>query len=111
MMQFPNWPPIHHTGVLSNGAITTVSCKVKCKIVWSDWGAVPEKEKEALWKLIKAHYIFPSNYVELGKTTTILTVGRFHGRFMHTLNKFYVQPGVSSLNRFSFTTPNEWNTF
>jgi hypothetical protein len=50
MMQFPNWPPIHHTGVLSNGAITTVSYKVKCKIVWSDWGAVSEKEKEALWK-------------------------------------------------------------
>jgi hypothetical protein len=32
-------------------------------------------------------------------------------RFRHSLNKFYVQPGVSPFNRFGFNTPNEWNTF
>jgi hypothetical protein len=29
----------------------------KCKITWIDWGVVPVNEKEALWELIKAHYV------------------------------------------------------
>jgi hypothetical protein len=87
------------------------SCEGKCKIIWSNWGAVPVKEKKALWKLIKAHYVFPSKHEELGKRDTILTIGRALRRFIHALNKFYVQPGVSPLNRFRFITPNEWNVF
>jgi hypothetical protein len=61
--------------------------------------------------LIKAHYIFPSEHEEHGKRATILTIGRALRRFRHALNKFYVQPDVSSFNRFGFITPNEWNTF
>jgi hypothetical protein len=32
-------------------------------------------------------------------------------RFRYSLNKFYVQPGVSLFKRFGFITPNEWNNF
>jgi hypothetical protein len=60
--------------------------------------------------LIKAHYAFPSELEELGKRATIITIGRALWRFKHALNKFYVQPGVSPLNRFGFITPNEWNS-
>jgi hypothetical protein len=83
----------------------------KCKITWIDWGTVPVNEKEALWELIKAHYIFPSAHEERGKRATILTIGRALQRFRHALNKFYVQPGVSPFNWFVFITPNEWSTF
>jgi hypothetical protein len=61
--------------------------------------------------LIKAHYVFPSEHEELGKRATILTIGMVIQRFRHALNKFYVQPGVSPLNRFGFIKPNEWITF
>jgi hypothetical protein len=61
--------------------------------------------------LIKAHYVFPSGHEERGKRATILTIERALLRFRHSLNKFYVQPGVSPLNRFGIITPNEWNTF
>jgi hypothetical protein len=61
--------------------------------------------------LIKAHYVFPSEHEEHGKKATILTIEMALRRFRHSLNKFYVQPGVSPLNRFGFITPNEWNTF
>ena len=88
-----------------------VLAREKYKIVWSDWGAIPEEEKEDLWELIKAYYVFPSDYEEFGKRGTILTIGRALRRFRHALNMFYVQPGVSPLNRFGFITPNEWNTF
>jgi hypothetical protein len=80
-------------------------------MTWIDWGAVPVNEKEALWELIKAHYVLPSEHEERGKMATILTIGRALQRFRHALNKFYVQPGVSPFNRFGFITPNEWNTF
>jgi hypothetical protein len=83
----------------------------KCKITWINWGAVTVNEKEALWELIEAHYVFPSEHEERGKRATILTIGRALGRFRHALNKFYVQPGVSPLNQFGFITPNEWNMF
>jgi hypothetical protein len=74
-------------------------------------GVNPVNEKEALWELIKAHYVFPFEHEERGKRATILTIGRALRRFRHALNKFYVQPGVSPFNRFGFITPNEWNTF
>jgi hypothetical protein len=61
--------------------------------------------------LIKAHYIFPSKHEELVKRAIVLTIGRALRRFRHALNKFYVQLGVSPLNRFGFITPNEWNAF
>jgi hypothetical protein len=32
-------------------------------------------------------------------------------RFRHALNKYYVQRGLSLLNRFEYITPNEWDTF
>jgi hypothetical protein len=67
--------------------------------------------KEALWKLVKAHYVFPSKHKEHGKSATLLTIGSDLRRFRHSLNMFYVQPGVSPLNRFGFITPNKWNTF
>jgi hypothetical protein len=85
--------------------------KEKCKIIWIDWGTVLVNEKEALWELIKAHFVFPSKHQEHGKRAIILTIGRALRRFRHSLNKFYVQPGASPLNRFGFITPNEWNTF
>jgi hypothetical protein len=67
--------------------------------------------KEALWKLVKAHYVFPSEHKEHGKSATLLTIGSALRRFRHSLNMFYVQPGVSPLNRFGFITLNKWNTF
>jgi hypothetical protein len=88
-----------------------ILAREKCKITWIDWGAVPVNENEALRELIKAHYVFPSEHEECGERATILTIGRALRRFRHTLNTFYVQPVVSSFNRFGFITPNEWNTF
>jgi hypothetical protein len=79
----------------------------KCKITWIDWGVVLLNEKEALWELIKAHYVFPCEHEECGKRATILIIGRALRRFKHAFSKFYVQPGVSSFNRFGFITPNE----
>jgi hypothetical protein len=38
-------------------------------------GAIPVNEKEALWELIKAHYVFPSEHEERGKRASILTIG------------------------------------
>jgi hypothetical protein len=32
-------------------------------------------------------------------------------RFRHALNKYYVQRGLSPLNRFGYIMPNEWDTF
>jgi hypothetical protein len=43
---------------------------------WFDWGVVPVNEKEALWELIKAHYVFPFEHEELDKMATMLTIGR-----------------------------------
>jgi hypothetical protein len=59
----------------------------KYKITWFDWSIVPVNEKETLWELIKAHYVFLAGY--------------------NCYHKFYVQPGVSPLNRFGFITPNK----
>jgi hypothetical protein len=74
-------------------------------------GHCSRNEKEALWELIKAHYVFTSELEERDKRATILTIGRSLRRFRHALNKFYVQPGISPFNQFGFITPNKWNTF
>jgi hypothetical protein len=112
MMQFPDESPIEPRGINSKWCNDSgVHAREKCKITWINWSAVLVNEKEALWELIKAHYLFPSKHEESGKRATILTIGRTLRRFRHPLNKFYVQPGVSPFNRFRFITPNEWKTF
>jgi hypothetical protein len=109
---FPDGSPIEPKGVLSKWSNDYgVLAMKKCKITWIDWGAIPINEKEALWELIKVHYVFPSEHEECGKSTTILTIGRALQRSRHALNKFYVQFGVSPFNQYGFITPNEWNTF
>jgi hypothetical protein len=83
--QFLDGSPIEPKCVLSKWRKDYgVHAREKCKIIRSDWGVVPEKEKEALWKLIKAKYVFPSEHEELGKRATILTIGRaFEDSDMH----------------------------
>jgi hypothetical protein len=106
--QFIDGSPIEPKGVNSKWHNDCgVLAREKCKITWIDWGIVPVNEKEALWELIKAHYVFPSEHEERGKKATVLTIGRALQRFRHALNKFYVPPGVSLFNRFGFITPNE----
>jgi hypothetical protein len=39
------------------------------------------------------------------------TISNALWRFRHALNKYYVQRGLSQLNRFGYITPNEWDTF
>jgi hypothetical protein len=110
--QFSDGSPIEPKGVLSKWRNDcSVLTREKCKITWINWGVVLVNEKEALWELIKTHYVFPSGHEEHGKRATILTIGRALQRFRHALNKFYVQSSVSMFNRFGFITPNEWNTF
>jgi hypothetical protein len=106
--QFLDGSPIEPQGINAKwhndcGVLT----REKCKITWIDWGTAPVNEKEVLWELIKAHYVFPSEHEEHGKRATILTIGRALQRFRHALNKFYIQPCVSPFNRFGFITPNK----
>jgi hypothetical protein len=98
--QFPDGSPIEPKGVLSkwhNDCGDLV--REKCEITWIDWGIVPVNEKEALWELMKGHYVFPSEHEERGKRATIPSIRRAHRRFRHALNKFDVQLGVSPFNR------------
>jgi hypothetical protein len=111
-MQFPDGLPIEPKCVNSKWRNEWgVLVREKYKITWVDWGAFLVNEKEALWELIKAHYVFPSEHEEHGKRATILAIGRALWRFRHLLNKFYVQPEVSPLKWFGFITPIKWNTF
>jgi hypothetical protein len=46
---FSNGLPIETKGVPSKWCNDYgVHARQKCKIIWSDWGTVPEKEKESL---------------------------------------------------------------
>jgi hypothetical protein len=84
MTQFLDGSPIEPKGVNSKWRNDCgVPAREKCKITWIDWGTVPVNEKEALWELIKAPYIFPFEHEECGKTATILTIGRALRRFRH----------------------------
>jgi hypothetical protein len=77
MAQFLYGSPIEPKSINSkwhNGC--GVLAREKCKITWIDWGTVPVNEKKALWELIKAHYVFPSEHEECGKRVTILTIER-----------------------------------
>jgi hypothetical protein len=67
--------------------------------------------QETLWGFIKEHYIFPSEQEKLAKIATMKTISNTLRRFRHALNKYYVQRGLSPLNRFGYITPNEWDTF
>jgi hypothetical protein len=112
MARFPDGSPIEPKGINSKCYNDCgVLVREKCKITWIDWGIVPLNERESLWELIKAHYVFPSEQEEHGKMASIITIGKVLRRFTHSLDMFYVQPSVSPLNRFGFITPNEWKTF
>jgi hypothetical protein len=39
------------------------------------------------------------------------TISNALQRFKHALNKYYVQRGLSPLNRFGYIMPNKWNIF
>jgi hypothetical protein len=67
--------------------------------------------QETLWGFIKEHYIFPSEKGNIGKTDMMKTISNALWRFRQALNKYYVQRGMSPLNRFGYITPNEWDTF
>jgi hypothetical protein len=74
MEQFSDGAPLGSSGVNSKWRNDYgVLAREKCKIVWSNWGAVPESEKDALWEQIKRHYIFPTDveHQEFGKSATI----------------------------------------
>jgi hypothetical protein len=73
-VQFPDGSPIEPRGILSKWCNDDgVLVREKCKIAWIDWDAVLVNEKEALWELMKEHYVFPSEHEERGKRATILT--------------------------------------
>jgi hypothetical protein len=75
--QFPDGSPIEPKGVNSKWHNDCgVLVREKCRITWIDWGTIPVNEKEALWELIKAYYVFHSKYEERGKRATTLTIGR-----------------------------------
>jgi hypothetical protein len=90
-VQFPNGSPIEPKGVNSKWHNDCgVLAMEKCKITWIDWGTIPANEKEAFWKLIKAHYVFPSEHEECGNKTTILTIGwPFEGSDIHSTNSMF----------------------
>jgi hypothetical protein len=58
----------------------------------------------------KKYYIFPSGQEKFGKNAMLKTISNAFRRFKHALNKYYVQRGLSPLNRFGYITPNEWET-
>jgi hypothetical protein len=78
----------------------------KCKIVWS-YDDVSKYMQEILWGFIKEHFIFPSEQEQLGKNDTMKTISNALQRFRHALNKYYMQRGLSLLNRFGYVMPNE----
>jgi sulfur relay (sulfurtransferase) DsrC/TusE family protein len=67
--------------------------------------------QETLLGLIKEHYIFPYEKEQIGKNVMMKRISNAHWRFIHALNKYYVQRGLSPLNRFGYITSNEWDTF
>jgi hypothetical protein len=78
----------------------------KCKIVWS-YDDVSKDMQEILWGFIKEHFIFPSEQEQLGKNDTMKTISNALQRFRHALNNYYMQRGLSLLNRFGYVMPNE----
>jgi hypothetical protein len=109
--QYTNVPPIELEGILSEWRNDCgVVAREKWKIVWS-WDDVTKEMQETLWGFIKERYIFSSEQAKIGKNVTMKTISNALRRFRHALNKYYVQRGLSLLNRFGYITPNEWDTF
>jgi hypothetical protein len=76
MTQFPDGLPTEPKCVNSKWHNEcSVLARQKYNITWIDWVAFLVNEKEALWELIKAHYVFPSEHEEHGKRDTILSIG------------------------------------
>jgi hypothetical protein len=67
--------------------------------------------QETLWGFIKEHYVFPSEQEKIGKNAMPKAISNTLQRIRHALNKYYVQRGLSPLNRFGYIMPNEWGTF
>jgi hypothetical protein len=86
-------------------------CKEKCKIIYSRDDVVSKYMLETLWGFIKDHYVFPSEQEKIRKNAMLKTISNALQRFRHALNKYYVQRGLSPLNRFGYIMPNEWDTF
>jgi hypothetical protein len=54
MKQFLDGAPVGPSGVNSKWhSDCGVLARENCKIVWSNWGAIPESEKDTLWEQIK----------------------------------------------------------
>jgi hypothetical protein len=75
------------------------------------WDDVTKEMQETLWGFIKEHYIFPSEQEKIDKNATMKTISNALWRFKYAINKYYVQRGISPLNRFGYITSNEWDTF
>jgi hypothetical protein len=72
-----------------------------------------------LQKKCKKHYGDSSKNItfslpskkKFDKNATMKTISNALRRFRHALNMYYVQRGLSPLNRFGYNMPNEWDTF
>jgi hypothetical protein len=69
-------------------------------------------------KTYKKHYGYSSKNItfsllskKIGKNATLKTISNALWRFKHGLNMYYVQRGLSPLNRFGYITANEWDIF
>jgi hypothetical protein len=110
-VQYADGSPIEPEYILSKWQNDCdIVAREKCKIVWS-WDDVTKEMQETLWGFIKKHYIFSSEQEKIGKNTTMKTICNALQRFRHALNNYYVQRGLSPLNRFGYILPNEWDTF
>jgi hypothetical protein len=99
MAQYADGSPIEPKGILSKWRNDCgVVAKEKCKIVWS-WDDVSKDMQETLWVFIKEHYIFPFEQENIGKNDTLEIISNALWRFIHALNMYYVQRGLSLLNR------------
>jgi hypothetical protein len=135
-VQYADESPIEPNCILSKCQNDCgVVAREKCKTIWS-WDDVSKHMQEILWGFVKEHYVFPSEQEKIGKNAMLKTIynalRRFiHAlnkyyvqrgmsplnlynalrRFIHAFNKYYVQRGMSPLNRFGYIMPNEWDTF
>jgi hypothetical protein len=70
-------------------------------------------------KTCKKHYEDSSKSItfsllrrnKMTKNTMMKTISNTLQRFRYSLNKYYVQRGLSLLNQFGYIMPNEWDTF
>jgi hypothetical protein len=109
--QYTDGSPNEPKGILSKWRNDCcVLAREKGKIVWS-YDDVSKDMQEILWGFIKEHYVFTSEQEKIGKNATLKTISNALQRFTHALNKYYVQQGMSPLNRFGYIMPNKWDTF